>query len=93
MQSSAVSSRTGRRGAMASKPVILPEPFQGTASWDDWIEHFERVAIVNEWTTNAAKLKWLKVRLTGKAAATLKRLPDETLDAERGAEETFRARK
>ena len=31
------------------------------------------MAIVN-------KLKWLKVRLTGKAAATLKRLPDETLD-------------
>ena len=69
-----------RHGAMASKPVILPETFQGTTSWDDWIEHFERVAIVNEWITNAAKLKWLKVRLTGKTAATLKCLPDETLD-------------
>ena len=63
---------------MASKPVVLPEPFQGTASWEDWIEHFERVAAVNEWTSNASKLKWMKVRLTGKAAAALKRFPEAT---------------
>ena len=42
------------------------ETFQGTTSWEDWIEHFERVAVVNEWTSNASKLKWLKVCLTGK---------------------------
>ena len=65
---------------MASKPVVLPETFQGTASWEDWIEHFERVAAVNEWTSNASKLKWLKVRLTGKAAAELKRFPEATTD-------------
>ena len=65
---------------MASKPVVLPEIFQGTASWEDWIKHFERVAAVNEWTSNAGKLKWLKVRLTGKAAAALKRFPEATRD-------------
>ena len=70
MQSSAA-----RRFRMASRPIILPEPFQGTASWDDWIEHFERVAVI----TNAVKLKWLKIRLTGKAAAALKCCSDETL--------------
>ena len=63
---------------MASKPPVLPETFQGTESWEDWIEHFERVAAVNEWTSNASKLKWLKVRLTGKAAAALKRFPEAT---------------
>ena len=67
---------------MASKPAILPETFQGTASWDDWIEHFKRVAIINKWTSNAAKLKLLKVHLTGKAATVLKprlkRPPEET---------------
>ena len=63
---------------MASKPVVLPETFQGTTSWEDWIEHFERVAVVNEWTSNASKLKWLKVRLVGKAAAALKRFSDDT---------------
>ena len=63
---------------MASKPVVLPETFQGTMSWEDWIEHFERVAVVNEWTSDASKLKWLKVHLVGKAAAALKRFSDET---------------
>ena len=63
---------------MASKPVVLLEIFQGNTSWDNWLEHFDRVAAVNDWTANATKLKWLKVHLTGKAAAGLRRLPDET---------------
>ena len=63
---------------MASKPLVLPETFQGTESWEDWIEHFERVAAVNKWTSNASKLKWSKVRLTGKAAAALKQFPEAT---------------
>ena len=33
---------------------------------------------MNEWTSNASKLKWLKVWLTGKAAAALKRFPEAT---------------
>ena len=57
---------------------MLPETFQGTESWEDWIEHFERVVVVNEWTSNASKLKWLKVHLTGKAAAALKHFPEGT---------------
>ena len=77
---------------MASKPVILPETFQGTASWDDWIEHFERVAVVNEWSTNAAKLKWLKVGLTGKAATVLKRLREETRDSYATLKEALKKR-
>ena len=63
---------------MASRPVVLLETLQGTVSWEDWIEHFERVAAVNEWTSNASKLQWLKVCLTGKAAAALKRFPEAT---------------
>ena len=63
---------------MASKPLVLPETFQGTESWEDWIEHFERVAAMNEWTSNASKLKWLKVWLTGKATAALQRFPEAT---------------
>ena len=72
------STSSGRLLDMASKPLVLPETFQGTESWEDWIEHFERVAAVNEWTSNASKLKWLKVRLTGKAAAALKRFSEAT---------------
>ena len=63
---------------MASKPLVLPETFQETESWEDWIEHYERVVAVNEWTLNTSKLKWLKVRLTSKVAAALKQFPKAT---------------
>jgi hypothetical protein len=47
------------------KPLLLPEAFDGSASWEDWVEHFERVAAVNGWTEDAAKLQWLQVRVQG----------------------------
>ena len=63
---------------MATKPVVLPETFNGEKSWDDWIAHFESVADVNEWKEDAAKLKWLQVRLTGRAATAFRRFPEAT---------------
>ena len=62
---------------MATKPVVLPEPFNGEASWEDWKLHFEDVAVVNEWTAEQ-KLKWLRVRLTGRAQKAFHRLPEES---------------
>ena len=47
---------------MATKPAVLPEPFNGEGSWDEWSTHFENVAAVNTWN-GAAKLQWLKVSL------------------------------
>lgn len=61
----------------AKKPVVLPQTFDGVTSWEDWIEHFERVSVVNDWTDDATKLKWLQVRLTGRAATAYKRFPDD----------------
>ena len=61
-------------GMMAAKPVVLPEPFSGEASWDDWKLHFEDVAEVNAWTAED-KLKWLRVRLTSRAQRAFHRLP------------------
>lgn len=51
------------------KPVLLPELFSGGESqnWTEWLEHFQSVAEVNKWVSEEEKLKWLKVRLTGKA--------------------------
>ena len=62
-----------------SRPVAIPELFsgEGKARWDDWIDHFERIADVNEWD-GAKKLKWLPARLTGRAATVYKRLPAAT---------------
>ena len=61
-----------------SKPLLLPEPYRGKAGgWVEWVDHFEHVAAVNKWTTGEEKLKWLKVRLTGKAQIALKKLPQD----------------
>eukprot|EP00731_Ephydatia_muelleri_P038701 Em0868g1a len=40
-------------------------------------DHFENVATVNKWATGEEKLKWLKVRLTGKAQTAFKKLPQD----------------
>ena len=60
---------------MAAKPVVLPEPFSGETSWDKWSIHFENVTDVNGWD-DEQKLKWLKVRLTGRAQKAFQRLPE-----------------
>ena len=59
---------------MANRPLVMPEIFNGETSWDQWIYHFENVTAVNKWD-EAARLCWLKVRLTGHAQTALQRLP------------------
>ena len=49
-----------------ARPLMLPEPFTGDGSWTLWQSHFDDVAAVNGWD-DAAKLLWLRVRLTGRA--------------------------
>ena len=61
---------------MAAKPLVLPEPFSGETSWEEWNFHFSNVADVNEWD-DEQKLKWLRVRLTGRAQMVFQRLPAE----------------
>jgi len=64
---------------MAAKPLLLPEPFDGTEAtgWSEWLDHFESVAAVNKWVSGEDRLKWLRVRLTGKAQTAFRRLPDD----------------
>ena len=57
----------------SARPLVLPEPFDGTANWDEWSFHFENVAAVNGWD-DAQKLQWLRVRVTGRAQKALQRL-------------------
>ena len=38
----------GERGpAGATRPLVLPEPYDGSGSWSEWSFHFENVAAVN----------------------------------------------
>ena len=61
---------------MATRPVVLPEPFNGESSYDEWAIHFEKVADVNGWT-DEQKLKLLRMRLTGRAQKAFLRLPED----------------
>ena len=54
---------------------MLPETFNGEGRWEEWAYHFESVADVNGWD-GGQKLKWLKVRLTGRAQIAFQRLPE-----------------
>lgn len=65
---------------MATRPLVLPEPFSGEGSWSLWETHFEDVAAVNGWDT-AAKLLWLRVRLTGRARTAYQRFPEATKES------------
>ena len=40
------------------RPLVSPDAFSGATSWTDWIEHFDGVAVLNDWD-DAAKLRWL----------------------------------
>ena len=60
------------------RPLVSPDAFSGVTSWTDWIELFEAVAVLNykDWD-DVAKLRWLPVRLSGKAQMAWKRLSPE----------------
>ena len=77
---------------MVTRPVILPETFSGTGSWEQWVYHFENVAAVNAWTEQN-KLLWLKIRLTGRAQTAFQRLSPEArgnyTEAKKGLMEPF----
>ena len=59
-----------------SRPLVLPEVFNGEGNFDDWVSHFESVGAVNKWT-DEDKVLWLRVRLTGKAHLAFTRLGNE----------------
>ena len=57
-------------------PLILPDIFSGDSDVNEWIGHFESVAVVNSWD-DKSKLQWLRIRVAGKA---LTRLSEETYE-------------
>ena len=80
---------------MAARPLVLPEPFSGQGSWDQWITHFENVAAVNEWD-DATKLLWLRVRLTNRAQTAYEKFPEaakgDYQESKRALQERFEPR-
>ena len=80
-----------------AKSVLFPEPLSGEAGdWDEWLSHFESVAVINKWETGGEKLKWLRGRLTGKAQTAFTKLPGTARDGYdecvKALKKTFRSR-
>lgn len=73
------------------KPLVLPDSFAGETGWDEWITHFENVADVNGWTEEQ-KLKWIKVRLTGRAQKAFQRLTEAARCDYKEAKKALKAR-
>ena len=65
---------------MAVRPAVLPENFSGGRSFMDWLDHFETVAEMNAWDSEAKAL-WLRVRLVGCAQNAIK-TPSEKVNAD-----------
>ena len=59
-----------------AQPLVLPETFSGEGDFIQWHGHFESVAAVNGWS-DAEKLLWFPVHLTGHAQTAYTRLADE----------------
>ena len=81
----------GRGAAGTTRPLVLPEPYDGTGSWSEWSFHFENVATVNSWD-DAQKLQWLRVRVTGRAQKALLRLQGATAATYEATRDALKAR-
>ena len=57
------------------------QPFNGTTNWKILRDHFERVAKVNGWTSNADKTQHLSLSLEDGAADVLRDLDDSSESA------------
>ena len=61
---------------MTERPIVLPDTFNGEGSWSEWKYHFDNVAQVNGWD-DTAKIRWLRVRLVGRAQRAVRRVDEE----------------
>ena len=59
------------------RPFIFPEVFTGDKDFTEWIQHFESVAVVNGWD-DITRLRWMHVRVTGKACVALTQAKTES---------------
>ena len=68
----------GRQSTTRPLAMVLPEKFDGTGNFEEWISHFESIAAINKWGEEEKSL-WIRVRLTQKAHVALTRLPSDTI--------------
>ena len=80
-----------RGPAGTTRPLVLPELYDGTGNCREWSFHFDKVAAVNNWD-DTQKLQWLRVRLTGRAQKALHRLQGSTAVTYEATRDALKAR-
>ena len=70
-------------------PLVLPEKFDGTGNFAEWINHFESIAALNKWSEEEKTL-WIRVRLTEKAYVALMQLTGSTTGAHSSIKQALR---
>ena len=80
---------TGRHPPI--RPLVLPEKFDGTGNFEEWISHFESMSAINNWNEGEKNL-WVRVRLMGKAHVVLTRLLDEATQTYGAVKKALRER-
>ena len=74
-----------------TRPLVLPEKFDGMGNFEEWISHFESIAALNKWNEEEKTL-WIRVQLTEKAHVALVRLPGSTTEAYLSIKQALRGR-
>ena len=70
---------------------LLPEKFDGSKNFEDWVSHFECVAAINYWN-DAEKLLWLQGHVTGKAHVAYQRFNHEIRESYALSKDALRER-
>ncbi|KRZ73166.1 hypothetical protein T10_5700 [Trichinella papuae] len=77
--------------AVRGRTIAVPEQYDGSSDWDEWLEHFEDAAAVNGWS-EAEKLRWLPLSLSQKARSTFRQLPHSTRSSYRSCVTSLKER-
>jgi len=66
--------------ANEGRPQLLPEKFDGSENFDDWVSTFECISEINGWNEREKAL-WLRAYVKGKAHVAYQRLSHETRES------------
>jgi len=74
-------------GSTQQQPVVIvrqvqmPKTYSGNTSWKGYKEHFERIAAINGWITNAEKVQYLTISPENPASDILRDVNEKSENA------------
>ena len=74
-------------GSTQQQPIVIvrqvqmPKTYSGNTSWKGYKEHFERIAAINGWITDAEKVQYLTISLENPASDILRVVNEKSENA------------